>query len=52
MYKVFQKNSKFEWNKECGDAFTNAKHIIACDKALVHYDRNALLILVFDAAMD
>lgn len=50
LYAISGSASKFEWNKECDEAFSEVKKLIASDRVLAHYDPALKLMLTCDAS--
>lgn len=49
-HKLLEKNSKFEWTKQCEIAYQLTKEIVASDRVLVHYNPEWPVVLVCDAS--
>jgi len=38
LYKLMEKDCKWEWTDDCNQAFLKCKDMLTCDAVLVHYD--------------
>ena len=50
LYKLMEKDRKWEWTEECNKAFLKCKDMLTCDAVLVHYDSTKPIKLACDAS--
>lgn len=50
LYHLLKKESKFNWNNECREAFESCKREISSPKILAHYDPKKPIIVTTDAS--
>ncbi|XP_039438442.1 uncharacterized protein K02A2.6-like isoform X2 [Culex pipiens pallens] len=50
LYNLLQKNVKFEWSKNCDEAFNESKNCLLNAKLLTYYDPRKPLVVVTDAS--
>lgn len=52
LFKLLQKNVKWEWNGECQEAFDDCKREICSRRVLTHYDESKDITVTCDASDD
>lgn len=52
LYKLLKKDSEWNWDNECKNAFENCKRDVCSDRILVHYDPKLPIIVTCDASND
>ena len=50
LYKLLQKNQRWQWTNEQDKAYTEAKHLLTTSQVLTHYDSSKPLRLACDAS--
>ena len=50
LYKLMEKDCKWEWTDDCNQAFLKCKDMLTCDAVLVHYDSAKPIKLACDAS--
>ena len=50
LYKLMEKDCKWEWTDDCNQAFLKCKDMLTCDAVLVHYDSTKPIKLACDAS--
>ncbi|XP_061192328.1 uncharacterized protein LOC133200561 [Saccostrea echinata] len=50
LHKLLEKEVKWQWTKECQEAFEEAKRLVTSDQVLCHYDPNLPIRLACDAS--
>lgn len=50
LYKLMEKDHKWEWTDECNRAFLKCKDMLTCDAVLVHYDSKKPIKVACDAS--
>ena len=48
--QLLKQGNKWQWSKECAEAFTKAKHILVTAPVLAHYNPNLPIHLAADAS--
>ena len=52
LFRLMQKDAKFEWTSECENVFQTAKKWLSSDAVLVHYDPTKPICLSCDASIE
>ena len=50
LYKLLQKNQKWQWGTEQENAYKEAKHLLTTAQILTHFDSDKPLVLACDAS--
>ena len=50
LYKLMEKDCKWEWTDDCNQAFLKCKDMLTCDAVLVYYDSLKPIKLACDAS--